>query len=214
MNFRSQLLAGAAFLREADNGGAGGNPTPTATPVVPVATPARASVPEVYSTDFVRAALAERDALKASVAATESKAAEARAAADKVADEARTASEKAVREAEANVTRASKALDDRLIRAEVKATAVEAGLAHPDFLKLVDTSAAKVNADGDVVLPEGFWAKVKADLPHLFQATGADRGTTSQTRSTPKPAAAAVKHVRDMTPEEATAAEAAILSRR
>ncbi len=213
MYLRSQLLSGAAFLR-APEGGPTGDPTPAVVPVVPVATPGRASVPEVYSSEFVRAALAERDSLKAAVAATESKAAEARAAADKVADEARAASEKAVREAEANVTKAAKALDDRLIRAEVKATAVEAGLAHPDFLRLIDTSAAKVNEDGDVVLPEGFWAKIKADLPHLFAATGADRGTTSQPRATPKPAAAVTKHVRDMTPEEATAAEAALLSRR
>lgn len=214
MYLRSLQLAREGMLRAPEGAPTGGDPVPAVVPVVPVATPARGSVPEVYSNDFVRAALAERDALKATVAATESKAAEARAAADKVAAEARAASEKAVKDAEANVTRASKALDDRLIRAEVKATAVEAGLAHPDFLKLVDTSAAKVNADGDVVLPEGFWAKVKADLPHLFATTGADKGTTSQTRAAPKPAAAAVKHVRDMTPEEASAAEAAILSRR
>lgn len=212
MYLRSLQLARAGIAREADTGGAGGSPTPAVTPAVPAAP--RTSVPETYSADFVRAALAERDSLRSVVAATESKAAEARAAAEKVATEARVASETAVREAEARVTGAAKALDERLIRAEVKLGAVEAGLAHPDFLKLIDTSTVKVGEDGEVVVPEGFWAAVKSKLPHLFAVTGADRGTTSQTKAAPKPAAAAIKHVRDMTDVEAAAAEAALLARR
>lgn len=215
MNYlRSLQLARAGFVREADTGGAGGNPAPAVVPVaVPVA-PAKASVPETYSADFVRAALAERDSLKASVAATEKAASEAKAAAEKIAGEARTASEKAARDAEARVTKAAKALDDRIIRSEVKLTGLAAGLAHPDFLKLIDTSTVTVGEDGEAIVPEGFWAKVKADLPHLFASTGADKGTTSQTRNAPKPASVSTKHVRDMTPAEADAAEAALLSRR
>ncbi|MGI4793130.1 MAG: hypothetical protein ACRYG8_03410 [Janthinobacterium lividum] len=205
MYLRTLQLARAGLARDADTGGAGGNPAPAVVvPVVPAAP--RSSVPEVYTAEFVRAALAERDALKASVAKTEAKASEAKAAADKVADEARAASEKAVRDAEANVTKAAKALDDRLIRAEVRATAVAAGLAHLDFVKLVDTSAWKVDADGEVAVPEGFWAKVKADLPHLFAATGADRGTTSQTKAPPKPADPNRKSAKDMTAAEFKAA--------
>lgn len=208
MYLRSLQLAREGMLR-APEGAPTGDPTPAVVPVVPVV-PARGSVPEVYSTDFVRQVLAERDALKSAASATEKAASEARAAADKIADEARAASEKAVREAEANVHKAAKALDDRLVRAEVRATAAAAGIAHLDFLKLVDTSEVKVNADGEVAIPEGFWAGVKAKLPHLFGTTGADKGTTSQPRATPKPADPNAKKAADMSPAEFKAAMARI----
>ena len=208
MYLRSLQLARAGYLR-APEGGPTGDPTPAVTAVAPVV-PARASVPEVYSADFVRQVLAERDALKSAASATEKAASEAKAAADKVADEARAASEKAARDAETRVTKAAKALDDRLIRAEVKLTGMAAGLAHPDFLKLVDTSAVKVGEDGEAVVPEGFWADVKSKLPHLFAVTGADRGTTSQTRAAPKAADPNAKKAADMTPAEFKSAMARI----
>ena len=209
MYLRSLQLARAGMLR-APEGGPTGDPTPAVVPVAPTPAPARASVPEVYSAEFIRSVMAERDALKSAASATEKVASEARAAADKAADEARAASEKAVKEAEGAVTKAAKAFSDRLIRAEVRTTATAAGLAHMDFLKLVDTSAVTVSDDGEVTIPKGFWEKVKADLPHLFQATGADRGTTSQTKGTPKPAEANRRKAADMSDADYKAALARI----
>ncbi|MBB3175590.1 hypothetical protein FHR90_003452, partial [Endobacter medicaginis] len=98
----------------------------------------------------------------------------------------------------------------RLIDAELKAGSIAAGLAHPDFLKLVDKSAVSVDADGAVAVPADFWAGVKASLPHLFTATGADRGTTSNPAAAPKPAPAGMKKATEMSDAEFKAALARI----
>ena len=199
MNMRHQ----SGVLREAE-GSPSGAP---AAPVAPIAPAPRGSVPDHYSQDFIRGVLAERDALKS---AADKAASEASAAAEA----ARAASDKAVREAEERIAKTERSIKHRLVSAEVRATGLAAGIAHADFLRIIDTSHWKVNDDGEVTAPEGFWAKTKADLPHLFQATGADRGTTSQPTPPPKPADPNRKSAKDMTPAEFKAAMARIAAGR
>ena len=110
-------------------------------------------------------------------------------------------------EADGKVAAVRKGFEDSLKRAELLATSAAAGLAHPDFLKLVDTSKVTVGDDGKVEVPATFWADVKAALPHLFgSATGADRGTTSSTQTPPKPVPATGKKAKDMSADEFKAA--------
>ena len=106
-------------------------------------------------------------------------------------------------EADGKIASVRKGFEDSLKRAELLATSTAAGLAHADFLRLIDTSAVTVGDDGKVSVPATFWSDIKTAMPHLFgAATGADRGTTSSTQTPPKPAPAGVKKAKDMSPEE------------
>ncbi|MGY0482593.1 phage scaffolding protein [Endobacter medicaginis] len=192
----------ARFVRDAEGSAGGGN------------APAAAPEPATFSTDYVRELRAENKGyrLKASEFEQKLKAAEAAVAQHVAAAEAAAKSH-----AEALQKRVSELQDgfhQRLIDAELKAGSIAAGLAHPDFLTLIDKSAVSVDADGAVQVPTDFWSGVKASLPHLFTATGADKGTTSNPAAAPKPAPSTVKHVSEMSAEEYAAAEAALLKQR
>jgi hypothetical protein len=57
----------------------------------------------------------------------------------------------------------------RVIRSELKAAAIEAGIVELDALKLVDLSEVKVTEDGDVVGIKEALSKAKEDKPYLFK---------------------------------------------
>ena len=191
-----------SFLYSGTTEGSGGT-TPTTPPE-----------PATFSVDYVRELRAENKGYRLKAQQLEAAATEAKNAAEKAATDLVAATAKAAKDIEARVAEVSTAAAQRLVRAEIKAGATAAGLAHMDFLKLIDTSKVAVGEDGEVVVPESFWADVKAKLPHLFAQTGADKGTTSNPAVPPKPATTGTKHVSEMTPEEAAAAEAALLARK
>jgi hypothetical protein len=108
-------------------------------------------------------------------------------------------------------TSASKAFNDRLVRAEIKAGAIAAGISHQDYVSLLDTSAVKVDDKGDVVIPATFWDDAKKAKAHLFTRTGADAGKTTSTSTTPPPAdPGAKRHVSQLSKEEMAAAQSRI----
>ena len=193
---------GPAFAPD-DGTGGGAPPAPAA------ATP---EGPTSFSREYVADLRSEAKSYRLKVAALETSLAEAKTATERAAAEAKTAAERATADAEGKIAAATKTFHDGLIAAEVKASALANGLAHPDFVKLVDASVVKIE-DGAVKFPETFWADVKAKLPHLFAATGADRGTTSNPNPAPKPAPTGPVNARTMTDADYKAAEAALLGR-
>ena len=207
---------------EAEGGGSPAAPTAPAAPAVaaPAAMPpsaAPASSQDVFPAAYVRELRDETKGYRLKAEAAEKSAAEAKAAveaaklegktaADKAAADLAAALKKADDEVKARFTEATEKANAKMIRAEVKVGAAAAGLAHPDFIRLLDTSKFTVDEDGEVVVPTDFWASLKAAQPHLFAATGADKGTTSNPAAAPKPAAQTGKHAKDMTDAEAEAA--------
>ena len=185
----------ARMLAPEDGGAGGSGATPPATPPAPAAA-------QTFSHEYVRELREENKGWRLKASEMEKNATEARALADKAVADAKAASEKASKDADERVTTHTSATNARLVRAEIRAGATAAGLGHPDFLKLIDTSAVKVGEDGEVQVPEGFWAEAKSRLPHLFAATGADKGTTSHPSAPPKPAPTAQRSAKDMSKDE------------
>jgi hypothetical protein len=94
----------------------------------------------------------------------------------------------------ARATAASEA-NQRIIRAEMKAAALAAGMVDMDGLKLLDTSVVTMSEAGDVVVPADFFEKAKVAKPYLF---GAAAVTTSTPAAPPPTNPPAPKHARDM----------------
>lgn len=99
--------------------------------------------------------------------------------------------------------------ESRLVRAELKAEAVRAGIVDLDGLKLLDLSAAKLNQHGEVEGAAALLAGLKRDKPWLFA------GHSSSSSTAPPPAApATTKKATDMSDAEYRAARAALIKRR
>lgn len=97
----------------------------------------------------------------------------------------------------------------RLVRAELKAEAVRAGMVDLDGLKLVDMAAVRLNEAGEVEGAAMLMAQLKRDKPWLFG------GFSSSSRASAPPAhPARAKLATEMTPEEYRAARAELLRRR
>jgi hypothetical protein len=190
-------------VHEAEGAPAGGNPAAMVTP--PVTTVERA-----FSAEYVRELREEAKNNRLEAAAMKTKLAEfeTTTAAQKA------SAEKAVADANKRFEEFQKASTDKVIRTEVRAGAKEAGLLDLDLIKLIDISGFKVNEDGDVVAPEGYWTTLKAAKPHFFAVTGADKGTTTNTTRTPPPAKSTGKKAAEMTEEEFNRELAALTSAR
>jgi hypothetical protein len=99
--------------------------------------------------------------------------------------------------------------ENRLIRAELKAEAVRAGILDLDGLKLVDTSGVKLNDTGDVEGAPQIIAQLRQAKPWLFGSA------SSSSIAAPPPAQPPrQKRATDMTEAEWRAARADILRRR
>ena len=105
--------------------------------------------------------------LRGENAAYRNKAKEAKAAADA---------------AEARLAEAEAAATQRIIRAELKAEAIKAGLLDLDGLKLADLSAVALDEHGEVSGAADVLHALKQAKPYLFGAVG----TTSRTQEPPK----------------------------
>ncbi|MDB5966474.1 MAG: hypothetical protein JWQ72_2974, partial [Polaromonas sp.] len=138
--------------------GGGGNPPPPA-PVPPE--------PETFSKDYVRELRAENKGwrLKATQLETER-------------DTHKTAAEKAAADAEGKITAAQQAANDRIIRAELKTSALKAGMVDLDGLKLADLTKVKLNAAGEVEGADELMVELKKAKPYLL--TGASTSSTQE----------------------------------
>lgn len=118
------------------------------------------------------------------------------------------AATQATKEAEAKIAAAQTAANDRILRSELKAEAVKAGMVDLDGLKLADLSKVKLNAEtGDVEGATELMAELKKAKPYLFGAAGS---TSNPSAQPPKPGEQKRKAATEMTKEEYAAARADI----
>lgn len=172
-------------LLNADPGaGGGGNPNP--------------DEGKTFSVEYVRELREENKGwrLKASQA-------------EKERDEHKTAAERAAQERDAKVKEANTASEQRVIRAELKAAALKAGMVDLDGLKLADLSKVKLSEAGEVEGATELMDEMKKSKPWLFTTA-----THTSTPGNPPPAKPAVgKKATEMTPEEYRAAKAQLLTK-
>ncbi len=102
--------------------------------------------------------------------------------------------------------------ESRIVRAELKAEAIRAGIVDPDGLKLLDISAIKLNRDGEVDSAGTLIADFKRAKPWLFG--NPPPVSTSSLAVAPPAQPPSQKSAKDMTEEEWRAARAALLKRR
>jgi hypothetical protein len=99
--------------------------------------------------------------------------------------------------------------NERLVRAELKAEAVRAGMVDLDGLKLIDLTAVTLNDKGEVDSAAALMAQLRKDKPWLFG------GGSSSSPAVPPPAQPpAAKKATAMSHKEWQAARADLLRRR
>ena len=112
-------------------------------------------------------------------------------------------------ESQKAVETATKSSQDRIIRAELKATALAAGMVDLDFLKLADLSQVTLSDDGEVKGAEEMIEALKKSKPHFFT----ENKTSSSTAKTPEKKPDGAKSAKDMTPEEYAKERARVIRR-
>jgi hypothetical protein len=112
--------------------------------------------------------------------------------------------------AEAALERAQAEAKARIIRAELKAEAVKAGMVDLDGLKLIDEDSLHANEDGEVEDAPALLAKLKRAKPWLF---GGGK-SSSAAASAPRPEPPRQRMATEMSRDEWLSARAALLKRR
>jgi hypothetical protein len=138
--------------------------------------------PETFSKDYVRELRAENKGWRLKAQELEAKA-----------NEAAETAKKAKEEADGTVSAGKKAADERIIRAELKAEAIKAGLVDMDALKLADLTKVTLKDDGTVEGAEALFADLKKAKPYLFGAASSSSGQKPPPSGDPAP-----KSVKDM----------------
>jgi len=118
------------------------------------------------------------------------------------ADAARVTAEGAALEAKTSA-------DQRIVSVELKAAAVSLGLIDPDDLRLLDTSALKLNDKGEVDGLADALGKLQASKPHLFKPAAdpanpnpAPTDRTTSPNPAPSPTSPGPKRATEMDPAE------------
>jgi hypothetical protein len=112
--------------------------------------------------------------------------------------------------AEAALAETQAKANERLIRAELKAEAVRAGMIDLDGLKLIDLAEVGLNQNGEVADAAVILAKLKRSKPWLF----ANTASSSAAANPPRPEPPRMRHASELSHEEWLAARAALLRRR
>jgi|SRR6516165_10694991 hypothetical protein len=97
----------------------------------------------------------------------------------------------------------------KLIRAELKAEAVKAGMIDLDGLKLIDVNEMKLNEAGEIPDAGAVLARMKRAKPWLFGAA-----SSSAAANPPRPEPPRVRHANELSHEEWLQARSALLRRR
>lgn len=174
-----KLILPLAFMKfsvdEPDGGGAA--------PAVPATT----AKPETFTREYV-AELRHENASYRTKATEEAK----------KATDAETRALQIATDSEAKILASTNTANERIIRAELKAEALKAGMVDLDGLKLADLSTVKLNEAGEVVGAEDLMKSLKEAKPYLFGTTI----TTSSTATIPKPQDGKIKLATEMTIDE------------
>jgi hypothetical protein len=126
--------------------------------------------PETFSKDYVRELRAENKGYRIKLDESTRKMAETDATVLK-----------AQQDADAKIAEASTASQQRIIRAELKASAIKAGMVDLDGLKLADMSTVKLDEAGEVIGADELMESLKKAKPYLFGAPD-----TSSTHKAPE----------------------------
>lgn len=178
-------------LQEAEGStSGGGGAAPAAAPAV-----ANPPEPETFSKDYVRELRAENKGWRLKASEHETAAAAAR-------EEAKKAKELA----DAAIAESNTKAEQRIIRSELKAIAVKAGIVDLDGLKLVDLKDVKLNETGEVEGAEALIEGLKKAKPYLFGAPASSSTATAPTNTPPSN-----KKATEMTAEEYAAAKKAAI---
>lgn len=127
----------------------------------------------------------------------------------KATDEIKSNADKEIQLANEKLTSAQQAANERIIRAELKAQAIAAGMIDIDGLKLADLSKVKLNDSGEIEGAENLMTELQKSKPYLFKEykdSSGNHKTPSEKETTPKSA-------RDMTDEEYSKAKAKLIGR-
>lgn len=98
---------------------------------------------------------------------------------------------------------------DRLLRAELKAAAVRAGMVDLDGLKLIDLSKVRLTESGEVEDGEAVMSRLRARKPWLFGQVSSSSAAVPPPSAPPQP-----RRVMDMSEAEWRAARAEMLRQR
>ncbi len=173
--------------------------TSPTSPAAPPTPPVPSKEPETFSREYVRELREENKNTRLKAQALE-----------KERDDHKTAAEKATQEATEKITAAQQAANDRIIRAEMKAEAIKAGMIDLDGLKLADMSKVVLKDDGTIEGVEELMKGLKESKPYLF-------GTVQHSSTPGKPPEQKPptdKKAPEMTKEEYTAAKKAVLKKK
>lgn len=165
------------------------DPNPGPAPANPPAPAAPTKEPETFSADYVKELRRENAHYRTK------------------AKEHEEAALKATKYAEELTAKAKADADTRIIRAELKAAALKAGMIDIDGLKLADLSKVTLKDDGTLDGADALMNDLKKDKPYLF----GQPATTTHTGRAPEPNPPATKRASEMTAEEYAAAKAAVL---
>lgn len=146
--------------------------------------------PEVFSREYVHELREENKATRLKLQQTEAEKADAL-----------KQSEAATTGAADKIKEVNTAADQRVIRAELKAAALKAGMIDLDGLKLADLSKVKLNDKGEIEGAEALMEDLKKTKPYLFGTQ-----STSSTHKPPPADKTEPKNAKDMTKEEYAAA--------
>jgi hypothetical protein len=113
-------------------------------------------------------------------------------------------------QAEAALAEARQTTTERLMRSELKAAAIQAGMIDLDGIKLIDMSDVEISDAGDIVDADAVFIKLKRTKPWLF---GQGR-SSSPAAHAPRPEQPRTRHANELTHEEWVLARAALLKRR
>lgn len=155
--------------------------TPSATP------PAQSGEKEQFSREYVKELREENKSWR--VKAQE---------AEKLLETTKSETATKLADSQKAIENATKASQERIIRAELKATALAAGMVDLDFLKLADLSQVTLSDEGEVKGAEDMIEALKKSKPHFFT----ENKTSSSTAKPPEKKPEGAKSAKDMTPEE------------
>lgn len=158
----------------------------------------KAKTPEVFSREYVHELREENKSWRTKHQESET----ARKTAEDAAKAADTTSQGKIKEVQS-------AADQRVIRAELKAAAIKAGMVDLDGLKLADLSKVKLNDEGEVEGADELMESMKKGKPYLFGDP-----SSSSSHKAPKKDEQKAKKATEMTDEEYAAAKAAAIRRR
>jgi hypothetical protein len=112
--------------------------------------------------------------------------------------------------AETALNRVQAEAEARVIRAELKAEAVKAGMIDLDGLKLIEMSEVKLTDTGEISDAQGLLARLKRGKPWLFGAGV----SSSAAANPPRPEPPRTRHANELSRDEWLNARAALIRRR